>query len=144
MCTVYCVSLRIALDFDLLVLDIVLRLPFLPRSHDSVLAGHTAIKGALELGAEGKGVQVGGLIFGKDDALLGEGLVLHAGKTMLNVVDLGVGRVGGLDCASDRWGSHAVGAEAGRGARGRVDLCGVKTGVCQWLCWRTSLYGGNV
>lgn len=90
------------------------------RSHDSVLTDHPSVESALELGAQGELAHGVGLFIGEDDALRGEGLVLHAIEASGDVADLGVGRIGRLDGGSER-GSHAVGAEANRVAvLGRV------------------------
>lgn len=83
------------------------------RSHDSVLTDHPSVESALELGAQGELAHGVGLFIGEDDALRGEGLVLHAIEASGDVANLGVGRIGRLDGGSER-GSHAVGAEANR------------------------------
>ena len=79
--------------------------------HDGVLARHPPVEGALELGAQGELAEVGRLLLVQDDALLAQGLVLHAVEALLDVADLGRGAVGRAD-----GGRHAVGAVADRGA----------------------------
>jgi len=78
----------VALNLNLLVLDLVRRVA---RSHNGILAGHAAAESTLELGAKCERVEVGRLIFGEDDTLFGERLVLHALQTVLDVVDLSMG-----------------------------------------------------
>lgn len=79
--------------------------------HDGILAAHAAVEGAFDLGAEGKFVEIGPFFFGEHNALRGEGLVFHSVETGLNVLNFGLGRVGGQD-----GGCHAVGAQADRGS----------------------------
>lgn len=86
------------------------RLP--PRSHDGVLAAHATVEGALQLCAEGELAHALVLFLGQDDALRGEGLVLHAIKAGGDFADFGVLGVVGLDRHGYGRGSHAVGAVA--------------------------------
>lgn len=81
--------------------------------HDGVLTRHPPVEGAVELGTEGQLGHVGPLLLAQDDTLLGQSLVLHALEALLDVGDLGRGRVGGLDGGGARW-RHAVCAHANR------------------------------
>lgn len=86
------------------------RLP--PGAHDGVLAAHATVEGALQLCAEGELAHALVLFLGQDDALGGEGLVLHAIKAGGDFADFGVLGVVGLDRHGHGRGSHAVGAVA--------------------------------
>src|SRR5690348_9738703 len=83
--------------------------------HLGILATHSSLQGALELGAEGQLAHGVGLFLAEKNALGGEGLVLHSLEAGGDVADLGVGGVRGLDGRS-KGGRHAVGTEADRGS----------------------------
>lgn len=90
--------------------------------HDGVLAGHATVEGALELGSEGQLGHIGRLLLRELDALLREGLVLHAVEAGPDLLDLGLGAVRRPHRRGNRGGLHAVLAEADRGAGCRVEL----------------------
>jgi len=85
-------------------------------AHDGVLAVHPPIEGTLQLGAQGELLHVCRLLLVKDDALLAKGLVLHTIEALLDVADLGVGRVARPDGWREGW-RHAVGAVSDRSPR---------------------------
>ena len=84
--------------------------------HDGVLTAHTAVEGALELGAQGQLGQVGRLLLAEGDALLAQRLVLHALEPALDVSHLGGGAVGRLHGRGQGGRGDAVGAVADGGA----------------------------
>jgi len=83
--------------------------------HDSVLAAHPSVEGAIQLRAQRQLRHVGHLLLAQLHALLRERLVLHSVEALLNVLDLGRGAVGcGQGCRYRR--RHTVGTVSHGGA----------------------------
>lgn len=75
------------------------------------MAAHPPVKGALELGAEGKLLEVGSLFFIEVHALVGEARVFEALEAVDDGPDLGSHAVG-AEGSGGVGGCHAVGAVA--------------------------------
>lgn len=89
-------------------------------SHNSILAAHPAVQGALQLSAQRELVQVVAALGAQDESLVGQLLVVQLVQPVLDILDLLLGGLGGegrLDGIGDG-GCLAVGAEAGRCAFG--------------------------
>lgn len=101
----------------LLLVEGLLRLLGPRQTHLRVLSGHATLESAVELGAQSKLLEDGGLLLVQDNTLLLQSLVLHAVEALLDGRDLGGGGVRGPDSRGIGRG-HAVGAET----NGRVGL----------------------
>lgn len=84
-------------------------------AHNGILAAHSAVESAVQLGTEGELLHRIRLLLAQNDALGGESLVLHAIKAGRNIADFVGSGVVGFDGGGQGRGSGTVCAEPQRG-----------------------------